>query len=138
MLVTAQDVLGSGLPGETEDQFSWEEVARRVKDAQRLSDLGENEAAYLILWIEFERMMRYQARRVSLPIDRLGTGILIRQLYSQGELTMAQFDTALACREIRNRIVHGFHSADLSDAIVRLGAVVREALAQWSAPGDER
>jgi REase_AHJR-like len=137
VLVTAQDISGSSSPGEDEDQFSWEEVARQVADAQRLNDLNKKEAAYLMLWIAFERMMRFQARRIALPVDRLGPSILIRQLYSQGELSMAQFDTALACQEVRNRIVHGFRASDLNDAMDRLGTVVREVLEQWSAPGGE-
>jgi hypothetical protein len=134
VLVTAEDVLASPLPGEDEDQFSWEDVARRVEEAERLADLGKNEAAYLILWIALERMMRFQARRASLPVDRLAPSILIRQLYSQGELSMAQFETALSCQEVRNRIVHGFRAPDLRGAVARLGAVVHQLLEQWSAP----
>lgn len=135
VLVTAQDVLGSGLSGENEDRFSFDEVVHRVNDAQLLSDRGEKEAAYLILWIAFERMMRFQARRVALPLDRIAPSILIRQLYSHGELSMAQFDTALGCLEVRNRIVHGFPVSDLNYAVIHLEAVVHQLLEQWSAPG---
>lgn len=138
VLVTAQDVLALGVPGENEDHYPWEEVTQRVNDAERLSDLGENEAAYLILWIAFERLMRFQARRISLPVDRLAPAIMIRQLYSQGELSMAQFDTALDCQQIRNRIVHGFPASNLTDAVTRLGAVVHELIEQWSQPSSER
>ena len=134
VLVTSQDVPSLDLPGEDEDQFSWENVAHRVEDADRLSDLGEKEAAYLILWISFERMMRFQARRVALPVDRLAPSILIRQLYSQGELSMAQFDAALACEAVRNRTVHGFQASDLSVAVTRLGTLVRELQEEWAAP----
>jgi hypothetical protein len=136
VLVTDEDVLASALPAEDGDgdEFSWEEISHRIEEAQRLVDLGENEAAYLILWIAFERMMRFHARRVALPVDRLAPSILIRQLYSQGELSMAQFETALSCQEVRNRIVHGFRASDLRDAVARLGTVVRELLEEWSAP----
>jgi len=137
VLVTAQDTLGLSLPHENEDRFSWAEVALRVKDAQRLSDLGENEAAYLTLWIAFERMMRFQASTIALPLDRLAPSILIRQLYSQGELSMTQFDTALRCQEIRNRIIHGFPAPDLRSAASSLGTLVRELLECWSAPADK-
>lgn len=136
VLVTGEDILPSALPAEDEDgdEFSWEEISHRLEESQRMADLGENEAGYLILWIAFERMMRFHARRVALPVDRLAPSILIRQLYSQGELSMAQFETALSCQEVRNRIVHGFRAADLSGAAVRLGTVVRELQEQWSAP----
>lgn len=77
--------------------------------------------------------MRFHARRVALPVDRLAPSILIRQLYSQGELSMAQFETALSCQEVRNLIVHGLGASNLRDAVTRLGGVVRELLEQWSA-----
>jgi Holliday junction resolvase len=136
VLVTDEDVLASALPAEDEDgdEFSWKEISYRLEEAQRLVNLGENEAAYLILWIAFERIMRFHARRVALPVDRLAPSILIRQLYSQGELSLAQFDTAISCQEVRNRIVHGFRASGLRDAVARLGTVVRELLEQWSAP----
>jgi Holliday junction resolvase len=138
VLVTSQDVLAFALPAEDEDQLSWDEVGHRIKDAQRLSDLGEKEAAFLILWIAFERMMRFEARRIALPVDRLAPAILIRQLYSQGELSMAQFDAALRSQDVRDRIIHGFRASDLNDAVARLGTVVRELLEQWSALSVER
>jgi REase_AHJR-like len=139
VLVTAQDVLGSGadLP-EDEDDLSWDEIADKVRDAQRLSVQGEKEAAYLILWIAFERMMRFQARRIALPVDRLSPSILIRQLYSQGELRASQFEAALNCQAVRTRIIHGFRASDLDDAVVRLDKVVRQLLEQWSTSTVER
>jgi hypothetical protein len=138
VLVTSQDIPSLDLPGESEDQFSWEDVVHRIQDADRLSHLGQAEAAYLVLWIAFERMMRFQARRVALPVDRLVPSILIRQLYSQGELSMAQFDSAVACQAVRNRIVHGFRATDLSDALADLRTLVQGLLQEWSASRSER
>jgi hypothetical protein len=133
VLVTSQDIPSLDLPDESEDQFSWDDVAHRIQDADQLNNLGQGEAAYLALWIAFERMMRFHAKRVALPVDRLAPSILIRQLYSQGELSMAQFDAALACQAVRNRIVHGFRATDLSEAVAKLRALVQELLQEWSA-----
>jgi hypothetical protein len=135
VLITGQDVLRPGLPSQDEDQFSWSRVEPQVEDAMRLVEAGKKEAGYLILWITFERMLRSQARRIALPVDRLAPGILIRQLYSQGELTISQFETALRCQEVRNRIVHGFRAPDLDTATKDLSSIVRELLDQWSALG---
>ena len=132
VLVTSQDIPSIELPGQSEAPLSWKDVARRIEDADRLSDLGEKEAAYLVLWITFERMLRFLARRVGLPVDRLAPSILIRQLYSQGELSMAQFDAALSCQAVRDRTVHGFPDSDLSEAVTRLGTLVRELQENWS------
>ena len=134
VLVTGQDVMPADVPGENQDNFSWSDISHRIEDSDRLSDVGQKEAAYLVLWITFERMMRFQARRVGLPVDRLAPSILIRQLYSQGELSMSQFDIALDCQVVRNQTVHGFPSADLVWSVTRLGTLVREVQEQWSAP----
>jgi hypothetical protein len=135
VLVTGQDVLRPGLPSQDEDQLTWSEVESQVEDARRLAEAGKKEAGYLILWIAFERMMRSQARSIALPVDRLAPAILIRQLYSQGELTISQLETALRCQEVRNRIVHGFRAPNLDTAAVDLSSIVRELLDQWSAVG---
>ncbi len=137
VLVTSRDIPSVDLPGETRDQFSWDDASRRIEDADRLSDLGQKEAAYLTLWIALERMMRHQARQIALPVDRLSPSILIPQLYSHGELSMAQYDVALSCQGVRNRIVHGFSAADLTDSVTRLGALVRELIERWSVPSRE-
>ena len=134
VLVTPRDVPSIGLPDASEDQFTWGDVADRIEDANRLSQMGQQDSAYLALWIQFERMMRFQARRIGLPIDRLAPSVLIRQLYSQGELSMPQFDAALACQGVRNRIVHGFRAIELSEATARLNNLVGELRRQWSAP----
>ncbi len=133
VLITADDFLALGLPSEGEEQFSWEELVRRVEDARRLSGTGENQAAYLILWIALERMTRFRARCVALPVDRLAPSIVIRQLYSQGELNIAQFESLLSCQKLRNRIVHGFPASDVGDAVTRLSALILELIEQWSA-----
>jgi hypothetical protein len=137
VLITGQDVLRPGLPSQDEDPFYLSEVEPQVEEALRLAEAGKKEAGYLILWIAFERMMRSQARSIALPVDRLAPAILIRQLYSQGELTISQFETALRCQEVRNRIVHGFRAPDLETVFEDLSRMVRELLDQWSALGAE-
>jgi hypothetical protein len=137
VLITGQDVVDLASPAENEDQVSWEVIANSIEHADRLSRLGEDEAAYLVLWIAFERMMRYEANRVGLPLDRLAPQILIRQLYSQGELTMAQFDSALELQESRNRVVHGFRVSRVKAHLEHLRALVSELLSQWLGPSVE-
>src|SRR5580704_2317959 len=68
VLITGQDVLRPGLPSQDEDQFSWSEVEPHVEEAMRLVEAGKQDAGYLILWITFERMLRSQARHISLPV----------------------------------------------------------------------
>jgi hypothetical protein len=135
VLITNQDVAPEVPAGD--DDFSWQEVEQRVQAAERLADLGERDASFLILWIAVERMLRHQARTVALPVDRLAPAVLIRQLYSQGELSNPQFETALRCQDVRNRLVHGFRAPDLDDSSTALAHLAHELIAQWSAPKSE-
>jgi hypothetical protein len=129
LLVTERDIAGGELPTDS-DQFSWEEIDEGIRNADKLRTIGEHEAAYVLLWIAFERTIRKLSIKAGLPVDRLAPEIMIRQLYSEGELSMEQFDAALSCLEIRHRVVHGFRTADLSLGYKRLRKVLAETLSE--------
>ena len=133
VLVTAQDLPDIGIPDTVAEENSWEEIESRTVRARRLFDSGESEAAFLGAWIAFERILRLQAQRVSLPVDRLVPTFAIRQLYSLGELSAEQYDLALQCQKVRNRVVHGLSSPELTTATENLLGLVRELLASWTA-----
>ncbi len=133
LLVTSDDISDNDLLVNEHYRDTWTEIASRVEHARSLLAQGDQEAAYMLTWIAFERMLRLQATRINLPIERLSPSIVIRQLYSVGELTIEQFDIALACQDVRNRVVHGLPSADLPAAFDRLAVLVRELQADWAA-----
>ncbi len=134
LLITSQDISDSDLLADEHRRVTWNEIAERVEHAQALLAQGDQEAAYVVMWIAFERMLRLQATQVSLPLERLSPSIVIRQLYSAGELTMEQFDVALSCQDVRNRVVHGLPAPDLETALDRLSRLVRELLSEWATP----
>ena len=134
VLVTAQDIAGLDAQEEDEATASWGEVNASIEHANRLERSGESEAAYLALWIIFERMMRHQSYQVGLALERLETSILIRQLYSEGELSIDQYDIALKCEKLRNRIVHGFHGSNVKGEFGVLHQLLYDLLLQWSVP----
>jgi hypothetical protein len=131
LLVTPEDVGGATFPGIDSVQATWPDVAAGVDEAERLRNTGQDVAAYLILWIAFERMLRLRAEDTDAPIERLSPSILIRHLYSNGELTIDQFDTAITCQNMRNLVVHGMSGSDLEDPLQRLGQLVRELMTAW-------
>lgn len=132
LLVTAEDVAGEELPGVDAPSMSWTDISAGIDQALRLFDGGEQSAAYVILWIAFERMLRLHVTHLNSPIERLSQSVVIRHLYSQGELSMEQFDSALACQSTRNRVVHGLESPELSESFRQLEQLVRELLAEWA------
>jgi Holliday junction resolvase len=131
VLITAQDIPDDAAFVPVDDSRTWDDAHERIKHARNLRLHGEIEAAYLVLWIAFERMMRAQAKHANLPIERLPPSIVIRQLYSMGELSMEQLDAALFCQNTRNRVVHGLNSPELEVALNRLESLLNDLLLVW-------
>jgi hypothetical protein len=131
VLVTERDVAEANFPDDS-NQPSWEEIEGGIRNADKLEFMSEHQAAYLLLWIAFEQTIRKLSIEAGLPLDRLAPAIMIRQLYSEGVLSMAQFDAALSCFQIRNLVVHGFRRADLADEYKLLRGVLVEILPKRS------
>lgn len=131
LLIPADDSLETGLPGIDEESLHWPEIVERVQQARRLESTNECEAAFIVLWIAFEQMLRLRAIQVALPVERLSPSVLIRHLYSQGELSMPQFDAAMACLHTRNRVIHGIKSSELPASMDQLKQLVEELIAEF-------
>lgn len=137
-LVTGQDVDDSHLPGQMEESFSWDEVSEPLKDAATSVTQRAQILAFMGLWVAFERMVRFQSRRISLPVDRLTSPrTMIDQLYSLGEFSAQQFETALDLVPVRNQIFHGVDTSNLGNHLKRLQALVHELQDEWSGPANE-
>lgn len=132
LLVTGDDVS----PNEPEQNgekllLSWEQILLRKEKGEKLLVLGEIEGAFLVFWGIVEAVMRKQAEQVSIPIERFPTSALIKHLYSQGELSMEQFDKAIELLNVRNQFVHGFQSQNLEKAAIELQDLVVELIQAW-------
>jgi hypothetical protein len=86
----------------------------------------------LSLWVILEAALRRQAKQVSIPIERFPTSSLINHLYSQGELSIEQFDKAKALQVIRNRFIHGYQTPSLIEYTKQLQELVNELLELWA------
>ena len=129
VLVTADDVAGGDAPGVDDALPPWRRLRDQAAAALRLAEAGESrEAAFLALWAALEGVLRKHAEGASLPVERLPSSVLVRALYSHGELALAQYELALALLQVRNRVVHGYASPALDDSVRRLTSLVRELL----------
>ena len=111
---------------------SWQAVTERAKRAGHLLNLGETDAAFLMLWSTLEAMLRRHAEQIALPIERLPASALLNYLYSQGELTYEQFQQALTAMKVRNRLVHGFEATETTQEARPLHNLVEELLQEWT------
>ena len=96
------------MPGLAKESFSWGEISRQLNEAELLGLQRGPALSFIALWVAFERMMRFQSRSIALPIDRLESpAMMIGQLYSNGELSIEQFEMATNLVRIRNQVFHG-------------------------------
>ena len=132
LLATGDDILLNE-PEQKEEKLllSWKQILTRREKGEKLLLLGELEGAFLAFWGIVEAMMRKQAEQTSIPIERFPTSSLIKHLYSQGELSIEQFDKTMELLTIRNQFVHGFQTQDLDKAVTELQNLVSELLELW-------
>ena len=130
LLVTGDDISASDTE-QIEELLSWEQIFDRKEKGDRLVKIGENEGAFLIFWGIIEALTRKQAERMSIPIVRFPPGGLIKQLYSQGELSFEYLEKLTKLLEIRNRLVHGFQTPVIDSEIKELQIMVGELIDEW-------
>lgn len=130
LLITGEDI-SSGDPQNDSELMTWDQMLQRQKQAQKFLVIGEVEVAFLYLWGVLESAMRRQAKQVAIPIERFPANSLINHLYSQGELSMEQFDQVRVIQTVRDRLAHGYQLPDLEEPIKQLRVLVNELIAMW-------
>lgn len=131
LLVTGEDVSLSEQEEDDNGLLTWEQMIQRQAQAERLLSLGESEGAFISLWGILEAALRQQAIKALIPIERFPTLSLINHLYSQGELSIEQFDKAKVLQAIRNRFVHGYQTPNLDEPAKQLQELVKELVELW-------
>ena len=132
ILVTGDDVL----PEETEEVgreavLSWNQIISEKKKAEKYLDLDEYEIAFLIYWRAIDAMMRNYASNIKIPIERLPTYSLINNLYSQGELSIEEFDKLNRMRKFRNQLAHGLQTEIKKRDVEELQQLINDLLKEW-------
>lgn len=86
---------------------AYETVLRRLADAERLLDVRQLEAAFLIAWSALEGALWSLANRYLDEPE--GTGLrLVSQLYSEGVVSDNQYAILRHAIPVRNQLTHGF------------------------------
>ena len=131
LLMTEEDALMKDNSNEV-NLLSWQQIFTRKTQGERLISLGENEGAFLLLWVIIEALLRRRAEEVSIPIERFPTVSLIKHMYSQGELSIEEYDRAMLLLSVRNRLIHGFEAPEVNESVSELLALVNELISLWA------
>jgi hypothetical protein len=106
-----------------EEILSLEAAKDQARRAGLLADQGMGDAAFLLLWGAVEATLKRILTRAHLPISSLSTSIILRELFSAGEISRDQFEQAMKALPVRNSLAHGGATAlgpgDL-DGLMRL------------------
>jgi hypothetical protein len=131
LLITEEDALLKDNSNEV-NLLSWQQIFTRKTQGERLISSGENEGAFLSLWGTLEALLRRRAEEVSIPIERFPPVSLIKHMYSQGELSIEEYDRAMLLLSVRNRLIHGFEAPEVNESVSELLALVNELISLWA------
>jgi hypothetical protein len=131
LLITGEDVFSVDTKGD-DKLLNWEQMLQRQAQSQRFLVAGEVEVAFFYSWGVLEAAMRQAAKNAAIPIENLPANSLINHLYSQGELSIKQFDQAISIQEAHDRVIHGYQTPDFIQQTKQLQKLVDELIAMWS------
>lgn len=113
-----------------------EQIVERLKNTEELLQQGAREAAFVLLWVSTEALLRHIASREGFPLERLPSSALLKELFSLGLLSRDGLDTTLRAFSIRNSLVHGFTAPELGEILGELTALTRQLLAEFDEAGN--
>ena len=90
--------------------LSIDQALARIARSEELFAIGEEDEAFLLLWTAFEGALRRYAAAVDLVVGSMPPSALLRELYSLGEVSWGEFETAMEALKRRNIVAHGFQS----------------------------
>lgn len=131
LLVTLEDVDSSRIPTTSNELPTWPQLATKLQQAQNLIAEGAFDPAMLYLWSIFEAALRKQAIAQSIPVERLPAAMLLNHMYSQGEISVDDFDLFLEFMSKRNRIAHGANESIDPALAASVFQSVNRLLAEW-------
>lgn len=131
LLMTEEDALLKDNSNEVNLLF-WQQIFKRKTQVERLISSGENEGAFLSLWGTLEALLRKRSEEVSIPIERFPPVSPIKHMYSQGELSIEEYDRAMLLKSLRNRFIHGFQTPEINESVSELLALVNELISLWA------
>ena len=98
-------------------------IATRLETANELRRAGSKDAAFLLMWTSIEALLRQITAREGLPLERMPSSALLKELFSLGLLSRDDLDVAQRAFAVRSALVHGFEATGLdqmTEAVARL------------------
>jgi uncharacterized protein YutE (UPF0331/DUF86 family) len=114
----------------TQQLLDRKDIVDRLGRANELLQTGAIDAAFLLLWVSVEALLRHLATREGLPLARVPSSSLIKELFSLGILSRSEHDVAQRALDVRNALVHGFHASRLEETAGELARLAQQLLSE--------
>lgn len=122
------DETGLDQPAAEKTLIAEPQVGDRIEKARVLLNQNMLDASFLLLWSAIEGALRNLAESTNLPLRQVPTSALLRELFSAGELSRVQFDSAMDALNVRNNVAHGFGSVLSRQDVEKLIRLAEELL----------
>ena len=114
----------------TQQLLDRKRIADRLTSADELLKAGATDAAFLMMWTAVEALLRHIATREGLPLERVPSSALMKEMFSLGILSRHDLDIAQRAFSVRNSLVHGFETTRLGETAGELAQLARQLLSE--------
>ena len=104
--------------------------ANRLETARELRRAGSKDAAFLLLWVSIEALLRQIATHEGLPLERMPSSALLKELFSLGILSRDNLEVAQRAFAVRSALVHGFEATGLDQMTEAVADLAQQLLAE--------
>ena len=112
----------------TQPLLDLKEIRERLERADTLLKTGTPDAAFLLIWVSVEALLRQTAIREGLPLERVPSSALVKELFSLGILSQIELDITQDALPARNALVHGFVTPQLDETTRALAQFAQHLL----------
>jgi uncharacterized protein YutE (UPF0331/DUF86 family) len=112
----------------TQQLLARQEIVDRLGRANELLKTGATDAAFLLMWVAVEALLRHIATREGLPLERVPSSSLMKELFSLGILSRSELEVAQRAFSVRNALVHGFTTTRLDETSRELAQFAQKLL----------
>lgn len=114
----------------TQQLLDRKDIVDRLGKANELLKTGATDAAFLLMWVAVEALLRHIATREGLPLERVPSSSLMKELFSLGILSRSELDVAQRAFSVRNALVHGFQATRLDETAEELARLAQQLLSE--------
>jgi REase_AHJR-like len=112
----------------TQQLLDRQEIVDRLGRANELLKTGVTDAAFLLMWVAVEALLRHIATCEGLPLERVPSSSLMKELFSLGILSRSELEMAQRAFSVRNALVHGFTTTQLDETSRELAQFAQKLL----------